>query len=159
MDKIKQWALILSLISIISGLILAVVPYSTHKKIFKTVISVIMIYSALQPLIGIKGVNFNIDDYLKDNYDTSCEMDKYALRAMISSAERAVEDLLSEKAESAGLNLIFDCRCYENNGEIKIERIYISPPVDETLKGEVDNIIESTGLDKHLITYIGDSYE
>lgn len=157
MDKIKQWTLVLSAVSVLSGLILAIIPHSASKKLFKTIVTVVLIYMALQPIIGIKGVDFNIDDYLKDNYSTGEKTDKYAISAMISSAEKAIENLLTENSETAGLNYIFECRCYEAGGEIKVEKIYISPKPPEADMPEIKRIIKSLGFDESMIAYKGES--
>ena len=153
MDKIRQWTLTLSAISIISGLILVILPQGTNKKLFKVIVSVIMIYAALQPIIGMEGIDFNIGDYLKDNYRVSENIDKYALSAMINSAEKAIENLLAEKAEEMNLNFTFSCVCSEADGEISVEKIIVSPKADENEKEIIESIIESLGFDKSIIIY------
>lgn len=153
MDKIKQWTLTLSAISIISGLILVILPQDTNKKLFKVIVSVVMIYAALQPIISMKGIDLNIGDYLKDNYQVSENIDKYALSAMINSAEKAIENLLAEKSEELNLKFTFSCVCSETDGEISVEEIIIFPKADENEKEILESIIESLGFDKSIIIY------
>ena len=111
MSDMKQWAVNLSVISILSGLLLALLPQSTHKKVFKVVVSILLIYASILPFIGSKSIDFNLSDYMKDNYQVSENTDKYALSAIVRSAEKTIENILTEKAESENLKLDFKCYC------------------------------------------------
>ena len=82
MDKIRQWTLAVSTISMISGILLFIVPKSTQKNCFKVIVSIILIYSVIHPLIGSKGIDFNISDFLSDNYHASENLDNYTLNSM-----------------------------------------------------------------------------
>lgn len=159
MDKIKQWTLTISAVSIISGIIYAVLPRDTNKNFFKAIVSIIIIYTALQPLIGTKSIDFRISDYLKDNYQVSESIDKYALSAMINSAEKAIEDLLAEKSQVLEMSVDFRCRCYEENNEIMVEEISVSSETGEYDYEKIENLIESLGFDKGVIVYEGESNE
>ena len=67
MDEIKQWVLTISAVSIVSGVLISVLPKSSHKNLFKTITGIVLIYSAITPILGADGIDFNIEDYLVDN--------------------------------------------------------------------------------------------
>ncbi len=158
-NKISQWTLTLSAVSILSGLLLAILPQDSHKKMFKVIVSVVLIYATLQPLRATKGIDFDISDYVKDNYQVSENMDKYALSAMVKSAEKAIEKVLSEKSESENLKVKFKCYCETDDEEIKVRHIYISPVTDVNDKITIENIIVSLGFEQSIIIYEGESNE
>lgn len=159
MDKIKQWTLTVSAISIISGILLSLLPKSMNKSYFKVIASIIIIYAVLQPFIGSNSIDFKIDDFLKDNYQVSENLDKYAISSMISSAERAIEDLYSEKAESYGIDLTFECECIIKNDEIAVKKITVYPIPDSNEIELIEEWSETFGFDKSIVIFEGENNE
>ncbi len=159
MNDMRQWTLILSSILILSGLLLALLPQSTHKNIFKVIISILLVYASLLPFIGSRGIDFRISDFVKDNYQVSENMDKYALSAMVRSAEKAIENILTEKAESENLKLDFKCYCEIANDEIEIKKISVSPTPDKTAINTLENIIVSLGFETSVLCFEGEDDE
>ena len=99
MDNIKQWVVTLSAISIISGVLISLLPKSSHKTLYKSLSAIIMVYAVLQPLTYTKKLQLNIDDYLYENYSISNSLDDYAISSVVDSAETAIENLFIEEAE------------------------------------------------------------
>jgi hypothetical protein len=155
-EKISQWALTLSGVSIVSGILLILLPQNSHKKMFRAIITVIMIYAALQPFVGTNAFDFNISDFIKDNYEISEDIDKYALSGMLRSAEKAIEDILCEQAQAQNIKADFRCKCEENDGEIAVKDIYVSGNYNDDSKADIENIIISLGFDKSIIIFEGD---
>ena len=91
MDEVKKWAITISGVSILSGIISSLLPEDSYKKLFRFIAGVFLLYAVLQPLFGRNSIDFNIGDYLSDNYEVSDNIDKYAKSAMLSSAEKAIE--------------------------------------------------------------------
>ena len=71
MKDIKQWAIMISAVSIISGVLISILPKSSHKNLFKTITGILLLYSAITPILGAGGIDFNIKEYLDDNYAVS----------------------------------------------------------------------------------------
>ena len=93
-NKISQWALTISGVSVVSGILFILLPQNSHKKMFRTIISIVMIYAALQPFAGTNAFDFDISDFIKDNYQIREDIDKYALSGMLRSAEKAIEEAI-----------------------------------------------------------------
>ena len=159
MSDMKQWAVNLSVISILSGLLLALLPQSTHKKVFKVVVSILLIYASILPFIGSKSIDFNLSDYMKDNYQVSENTDKYALSAIVRSAEKTIENILTEKAESENLKLNFKCYCEIADDAIEIKKISVSPTPDTTAIDKLENIIVSMGFEASVLYFEGEDDE
>ena len=159
MSDMKQWAVNLSVISILSGLLLALLPQSTHKKVFKVVVSILLIYASILPFIGSKSIDFNLSDYMKDNYQVSENTDKYALSAIVRSAEKTIENILTEKAESENLKLDFKCYCEIVDDAIEIKKISVSQTPDTTAIDKLENIIVSMGFEASVLYFEGEDDE
>ena len=156
MDKIRQWTFTISTVSIISGLLLSVVPKSSQKNLFKVIIAIVLIYAVLQPAINSKGVDFRIDDFLSDNYQVSESLDKYALSSIIKSAEKAIEDVLQDKAEALNINCRFECDCEMINEEIVVKQINIYSSESSESLSRISEIISGLGLDSSYIVFKGE---
>lgn len=156
MNKIRQWSLIVSAVSVISGLLLSVIPKSSQKSFFKVIVTVVLIYAVLQPAVNSKGIDFRINDFLSDNYQISENLDKYALSSMIRSAEKAIEDLLENKAEEQNLNCRFKCDCEMINDEIVIKQIIVYSSQDTEVLFSISEMISGLGIDKSYIVFKGE---
>ena len=156
MDKIKQWSVAVSSVAIISGLLISVLPDNMHKKTFKLITSVILIYAFMLPVIGTNDIDFNIDRFLKDNYRVSENIDKYAMSSVISSAEKAIENLLSAGADEENISCRFECECILKDGQISVKRINVVSFVTEKEKAIIYNLAESLGLGKSIVDFTGE---
>lgn len=159
MDKIKQWSLTVSAISILSGVLISLLPKSSHKNLFKTITGIILIYAVMQPIIGGSGVNFKIGEFISDNYTVSENIDKYARSSIVDSAEKAIENLLSEEAAKIEVNCKFKCRCKIEDNKIKVELISVTPALDTEDAEKIRNISETMGFDKDIIIFEGEKNE
>ncbi len=159
MDKIKQWALIISAVSIVSGILLSLIPKGNLKPAFKTLSTVILVYAFFFPLIDINGVDFNIGEYLSDNYELSESLDKYAEQSIINSAEKAVEDLLTDSAEKEGINCKIKVTCDVMDSEMIISNITVRGEVSEEEKKTIRQIGSELGLDEAVIEFVGEADE
>ncbi len=155
MDKIRQWTLTVSAVSIVSGVLISLLPENMNKSYFKVIASIILIYAALQPFIGSNSIGFEIDDFLKDNYQVSENLDRYAVNSMLSSAEKAIEDLFLEKAEKSGLKLNFNCECVLNGNEISVEKIRAYPITNTNEMHLVEEWSDEFGFDKSIVIFEG----
>lgn len=156
MDKISKWTLTISAVSIMSGILLFIVPKSSQKNYFKVIVSIILIYSVMQPIIGSKGIDFNVGDFLSDNYQVSENLDKYALNSMTRSAEKAIEDLLETSAFEQKLTCTFKCECAVVNNEIVVKIISVRSLSENYDKDTAIDIVTDFGFDESVIIFEGE---
>ncbi len=159
MDKIRQWTLTVSAVSIMSGVLISALPKSMHKNYFKLITSIILIYVLMQPLLGKNIIDFNISDFLNDNYKVSENIDKYAMSSMINSAEKAIEDLFYTKAEENNIECRFECDCALSNDEIAVKRIKVTPDLNEAERQIIENWSVSLGFDISIVAFEGENNE
>ena len=153
LSEAKDWALAVSTISITGGIIASLLPRNTYKKLFKYIVGVVMVYTLLHPIIGKNSINFNIQDYLKDNYQVSENVDKYAETAMLSSAEKSIVGMFSDFAERNETELKINCKCIIENEKILIEAINIidCKPIENL--SLIKDFAEDSGIDKDILIF------
>ncbi|MBO5937642.1 MAG: hypothetical protein J6Q79_08565 [Clostridia bacterium] len=156
MDKIRQWTLSVCAVSIISGLLMSVLPKSSQKSFFKVIVSVMMLYTVMQPIISSKGIDFSVDEFLSDNYQLSETYDKYATSAMIKSAEKAIADTLKNKAYELGIDCNFTCECIEENEQIIVSRIIVTQLEKADSKDIIIRMIYDSGFKETDIVFEGE---
>jgi hypothetical protein len=156
MYKINQWTLTICAVSIISGILLYIIPKSNQKNLFKVIVSTILVYSVIHPLIGSKGIDFRIDDFLSDNYQVSENLDNYALNSMLSSAEKAIEELLEAEATENKISCNFKCECIIENNEIAIKKILVKSFLTDSEKDLIIDIITEFAFDESVVTFEGE---
>ena len=156
MDKINNWALTVSAVSVISGLLLYIVPKSSQKKYFRVIVTIILVYASFLPFVSAEGIDFNIGDFLSDNYQVSEKLDKYALNSMVQSAEKAIENLLTDKAEKAGFTCRFECNCEIINDDISVKSVIAFTENVDTRKQEIIGIIADLGFSESILVFEGE---
>ena len=156
MDKIRQWAILISSVTIISGVLVSLLPKGSHKNLYKTIIGIVILYAFIQPVMGGNDINFKVSDFLIDNYEVSKNIDKYALLSMVSSAERAIENLLSEESIMNNIECSFACKCKVENEQIVVDEITV-----KNLKAEdyqrIKDIVRALGLSENIIKFTGEN--
>lgn len=159
MNDIRQWVLTISTVSIISGAVVSLLPKSSHKNLYKVITVIIMVYAFIQPFAGSKGVDFRINDYLSDNYSVSREIDKYAVSSIVDSAEKAINNLLSEESAVLSKKYTYKSKCKIVDEQIIVEKITVLPKPDENDLMKIEEIAEHLGFDSKVIVYEGDGNE
>ena len=159
MDKISQWTLAVSAVSAICGVLVSLLPKSSNKNLYKVITVIILIYAFLQPFIGTKGIDFNISDFISDNYSVSGDIDKYALSSILNSAEKAIEELFYEEAQKFNIDCKFKCECIISDEKISVEKIIIDTKLNESEINQIEDIAKSLGLERNIIYYMGEDDE
>lgn len=156
MDEVKKWAITVSAVSIISGVLSSLLSENTYKNLFRFIAGIVLVYAVLQPLIGRNSIDFNIKDYLKENYEVSENIDKYAQSAMLDSAEKAIEDMFSDYAKSKGIDLKIDCSCKLYNNNITVDEIKVTKCVPKENMNMIKQFATESGFDKSVLFFTGD---
>lgn len=159
MDSIKKWTLLISAVAVISGILLSVLPEGKLKGAYKALTGVILLYAFLYPMLSGNTIDFNVDDFLSDNYEISENIDKYALSAVISSAEKAIKELIDEEIKKNNINCEIKVQCSEEKGEIIIDSLCFTGTLTKEEKTQVINIAKSLGFREDAIIFIGESDE
>ena len=156
MDEVKKWAITVSAVSIISGVVASLLPDNSYKNLFRFVAGVVLVYAVLQPLIGKNSIDFDINEYIKENYEVSKIIDKYARSAMLDSAEKAIEDLLLDFAKKNDTDLKLNCKCEVQDGNIVINEIKVITCIPKENLSIIKQFAIESGFDESVLVYAGD---
>lgn len=159
MDKIKEWAVVISAVSVISGVLLSVVPEGKLRPAYKTLISIVLVYCIMLPLINSWSIDFSFEEYLRDNYEVSENYDKYALQSVISSAQKAVEETLSEYSEEINIPCNFDVKCEFSEEQVFVSEIAVIGADTAEIKDKITAMIIELGFEKEIIKFKGEADE
>ncbi len=146
----------ISAVCIFSGVLLSVVPKGKLKSAYKTLASILLVYTFLYPLFDSSNVYFNISDYLSDNYQVSENLDKYALSSMIYSAENAIEKLLTESLKQSDFSCEISAECSFSSDEIIVDRLNITGEYNNEQKSKIKQIITDFGFNSDIIKFSGE---
>ena len=158
-DQIKQCTLVISAVSVVSGVLISLLPKSSHKNLYKTITGLVLIYAFMMPVIGQNVIDFNFEDFLHDNYSVSSDIDKYALASIVDSAEKAIENIMNDEARKQNIQCEFRCRCEISDNQLAIEKISVKSDLNESERERVKNIAESFGFDKSSVEFEGEDNE
>ena len=156
MDQVKKWVITVSAVSIISGVVSSLLPDDTYKNLFRFMSGLVFVYVILQPLIGRNSIDFNIKDYLIENYEVSENIDKYAQSAMIDSAEKAIEDMFLDYAKANSTDLNIHCTCKVYDGNITVKEISIEKCIPKENLDLIKQFATASGFDESVILVAGD---
>ena len=159
MDINKSWIVTISMISIISGIIESLLPDRKYKKLFRFVAATVLLYVFLQPVMGNKIINFNINDYLSDNYEVSESIDKFAQNAIVDSAEKAIEDMFLDFAGDNSITCKVKCKCSVVDNKIMVDNIYVSDCATKESEELIIDFAFNSGFDKSQLIFQGENYE
>lgn len=156
MDEVKKWSITVSAVSIISGVVSSMLPENTYKILFRFVAGIVLVYTIIQPLLGKTIVDFDVSDYLKENYEVSEMADKYALGAMLSSAEKAIEDIFTDYSAEIDTEFDVKCKCEVVDDAVRIKEIAFTGHLSEEEINKIKKFAVESGFDKSVLVFIGD---
>lgn len=156
MGDFKKWIMMISAVSVFSGIVSSLLSENSYKKVFSFVVGSVLVYTLLQPFVGKNSVDFHISDYLKFNYEISENIDIYAEKSMIQSAEKAIEDIFYDFADSNGINCEISCECIVSDNKMCIDEIYISDCKTEENINLIREYAIKSGFDESIIYFTGD---
>ena len=154
MDIIRQWTIVISSVTIISGVLISLLPENSHKNLYKTIVGIVLLYAFIQPFTGGYNIDFKVIDYISDNYKVSENIDKYALSSMINSAENSIEKLLAQEATNKSIECTFTCKCAVENEQIVVKKIIIENLQPQSHQTIID-IAETFGFSGNIIEFAG----
>lgn len=156
MDKINQWSVTVSAVSVISGILLSLIPDSKIRPAYKTLVSIVLVYSIMLPLTNSFSINFDINDYIKENYNIRDDLDKYALKSALSSAEKAIEEALNDYFTYEKIKCDFSVECYLKGEEIRVKRITVESQENED---GIKALLCELGFSEGIIEFKGEAHE
>ncbi len=136
MEQLNLWCKIVSSVSVISAVFMLVVPESKIKKAFKTLLTLILLFSLLFPFktgdIVLSSFADKITSFHANNY--KAEINDYKDIAVIYASQTEIENYLTETFSVSGIDC--DCRviCDYDGEKIHIVKIEIEGDLSDEEK-------------------------
>ncbi len=133
MEKITSWCKIISLISIMSSVVLLLLPESKSKNAFRTLFSFIMIYSFVMSFSDTEADFTKVSHYLNisENKNGYEYYEKYSSYPAISAAESETEKYFNNFISSSAFEGSCKAVCISESDKISVSEIIFSGSFDE----------------------------
>lgn len=154
MDKISAWCKMITLISILSSVLMLVLPEGKSKKAFKMLFSFIIIYSFVSTLSEIRTDFSHISKYFDDweNSAVSEDFNDYENYPIISAAESETEKYFNDLLSNIGMEGYCEAVCDTEAGRIILLEIYINAKADESQKKTIaEEVVKIYGEETTII--------
>lgn len=160
MEKINSWCRIIALISLLSSVLLLVVPESRIKKAFKTLLSFILIYAFISPLSNIDADFSFVDNYLSGVSSDSQEkiINDYQYYPVIQAGEAELEIYFNDIISKCGAQGKCEVICNYEEERILIKEVIIHGLIGEKERNLITDEVRKVGDEETIISFSGEEY-
>lgn len=136
MEKVSLWCKLIALISILSSVILLILPESKSKKAFKTLLSVVMIYAFISPFSDAEIDFTKLHRILSNSYETDTQetIQDYSYYPLITAVEAETENYFNNLLSD--LSIAGECKavCEMESGNALLKEIIFFCEISESEK-------------------------
>lgn len=157
-QELNQWCNLIAIVSVISAVLLLIIPHSKTKKSFEALLTLILVMSMISPFAQ-DGFNLNI---------LSADINKLDDKEIIKNAEAlnpllyVVETESSSYIEKACSDAGFDCKCVVKckyvDGNLIIAQVNLNGKLNKNEKSTAEEIILSICNRETVIIFEDDEY-
>lgn len=160
MEKINSWCKIIALISLLSSVILLVIPESRIKKAFKTLLSLILIYTFISPLSNVDADFSFIDNFLTGTSISSQEeiISEHQYYPVIKAGEAELEKYFDEIISKCGAKGQSEVICKYEEDRLVIKEVIIHGLTGEEERRFITDEVRKIGDEKTTISFSGEEY-
>ena len=133
MEGINLWCKLIASVSALSAVFMLVIPESSLKKAFNTLVSLILVFALLYPLMGEAEDLFLFSEKIMASDSNAVEngINSYKYSALISAAEFETEKYIEQELFLLG----FECDCSVvfdyKDGELIILQVVVDGDVEK----------------------------
>lgn len=150
MEKIEQWCTVISLLSIISALLLSLLPENDLKKSFRVIASIVIIYAAFNSLYEIKSEIGFLDSF---NFENEFSLSSESQDILLEEYEIIIEKAIENKLYENGINIKCESIIYYEGESYIIEKIIIEGELSADEKEAVKIILEDVINNETIIQF------
>jgi len=126
MDGIKEWIIMISVVSASCGIIFCLIPKSRLKKAYSTFIGVVIIYTVLLPVIKGDSISLDFDNIFGEYESISESFDENQNILTVESAQAGISKAVSDALNAQGIKYEkIETKCKLEDEEIIIESITV----------------------------------
>lgn len=157
MQEFNQWTKLIALVSILSGVLLSIVPQSKLKSSFKMLCVSILIYTIVFPLSSYDLTQLDFSDLLSMQEELEQEYEEQNERLTQQTSEAALEEVLRQELEEN--NIEYDeiaVTCTYEGENLVIDGIIIKGDFTNEQGELIADIIEQNIGDLAQLELVGD---
>lgn len=160
MDKINSWCKLIALVSILSSVFLLVLPESKSKKVFKSLLSLILIYTFVSPLTSTKIDFSSVGAYFSGTFSAQTDesYEEYKNYPIITASESELERYFNDFLSSLGIEGECEATCEFLHDKIVFKELKIAGVLSDDDKEALNDEVKKIGDENTLIYYTGEEY-
>ena len=157
MERISQWCTAVSLVSVLSSVVILLLPESSTKKAFKVLLSVMLVYTVFSPLSdGFDKIS--LDEMFSFSRGTY-ELEEYENFTLLTAAESETEKYIITFAESINADISCEVACSYEEAAIRVKSVEISGEIDKEQEARIKEELNKLTDGKTNIIFTGDRYD
>lgn len=127
MGQINDWIISIAVVSIAAGVITCIIPKSKLKKTYCILISVLMLYTVMLPIIRNDKIEFDIDTVFDIDGEVSSNLNERNESVMILSAQTGIENAIARLLNENSIQYEkIAVKCQMENESIKTKSVSVS---------------------------------
>lgn len=143
MIKLKEWIVLITFVTIMSAVFLCLVPSVKLKSAFGILCGIVIIYTAVSPLVGLDIEDVDFEAIFNLNEEQSEGYSALSDNALLLAAQDSVEKAIEAKLLNAGIKSEkITAECKMENGEIVLYEIVLYCSLSEAEKNRASNLLE-----------------
>lgn len=155
MDTLKQWCITVSAVSIVSGVLMYLVPKGGSKSTYRVLVSILLLYVLVSPFGKLHKIDFDFSEIIPDKESVVTDTHEGELYIAQKTYERYIE---SQLKESVG-DVECECICFYSDGELVLKSITIITFVPEEQRAEILQKLEDTWDENTTVLFRSDKDE
>lgn len=158
MGQINDWIISIAVVSIAAGVITCIIPKSKLKKTYCILISVLMLYTVMLPIIRNNKIKFDIDAVFDIDGEVSLNLNEKNESVMIASAQTGIENAIVRLFSENSIQYEkIDVKCKIENEGIKNQSVSVSGNREADEEAIVNIIRQCVGNEATIKFVKGDS--
>ncbi len=154
--NIKNWASVICVVAIVSGILAVIIPDSKIKKAYNVLTISLLLYAFLLPFISKNFISFDFGEFLDKNERLKEEYNEEAFDIFEESAESVLEGEISTKLKNSGIVAEAEVECIVKEEKFYIDKILIICDKPDYSKEKIDEILDEFKTENTRVVIEGD---
>ena len=156
MDSLKKWCLVVSGVSVVSGIITTLIPRGSTKNTYRVLTCIVLLYAMMQPLTQWREMKIDFNKLINsENQENSVLLDEN--NSVVFVAEETYEKHIDSLISKTGTQAKSQCRCEYSDGELILLEVTVTGRTDENEKENILNEIKDVIQENTIVKFRGDS--
>jgi len=155
MEKLTLWIKISSVAAVVSAVTLALIPESKLKNAYRTICTLIVVFSLFSAFASVSISEFDFSDTEKA---ISASAEEKSDELLIKEGEALINSYLSERLKEKGFDLKCKSELCKTEKELVISKVKVYGRVSEDDKAEITGIINENAKEEIKVIF-SDGYD